>query len=339
MAGAMGRGSDLPSIRSAMIPVLRACNVALVHLLLVWGSVGCSDPGYQGRSSNSWIDDLRGGTLDQRQDAAIALGRVLELQPNSRKVVQALTAALRDSADAVRTMAASSLRRAGPHATAAIPFLGELLDDCQHADVRVRALRAIGDVGRHAPNDAMPFLTRGLRDSVPEVQIAALGAVSGLGGSGRPAVARVGQLALTGRKPVKLAAVDALTSIGVGDTLAAMTLVTAIQDSDAEIRGAAAIGLARLDARDARTIAALIVATEDPSAPVRGGAVYALGRLSESLAIPALRRALADADSSVRKEAQHAMTGFHRDGGRDQRAEPSAEERCRTGAARRSDRC
>lgn len=322
-----------------MTPILRACGLALVQLSLVGAAPGCADPGYQGRSSSSWIDDLRGGTLKQREDAAIALGRVLELQPNSRKVVQALTLALRDSADAVRTTAASSLRRAGPHATAAIPFLGELLDDCQHADVRVRALRAIGDVGRHAPNEAIPFLSRGLRDSVPEVQIAALSAISGLGASGRPALARVGQLVVRGRKPVKLAAVDALTSAGAGDTAAVTTLVAALQDSDAGIRGAAAIGLARLNARDDRMLAALTVATQDPSASVRGGAVYALGRLSETPDIPALRRALTDADSSVRKEAQHAIAGFHRDGGRDQLAEPSAEERCRTGAGRPSDRC
>ena len=72
---------------------LRTFNLALLPLLLVGASVACSDPGYQGRSSSVWIDDLNDGTPNERQDAAIALGKVLELQPNSKKVVQALTAA------------------------------------------------------------------------------------------------------------------------------------------------------------------------------------------------------------------------------------------------------
>ena len=64
----------------------------------------------------------------------------------------------------------------------------------------------------------------------------------------------------------------------------------------------------------------------DPNARVRVAAVTALGLLGDRANRPAPRQALADADATVRREAEHALSALHRrHGGEDTERHPLPE--------------
>jgi HEAT repeat protein len=280
------------------------------------------DPGYKGRSSADWIRDLTAGTATQRVDAAFALGHVLEMRPNSRQVTRALVGALRDTVDDVRVAAATGLRSAGSEATAAIPLLAGLLADTAHAEVRVRGVSVLGDLGRNAPAEATELLRDGLHDPAPEVRAAAALAIRGLGEGGRGAVPDLIVSAKDPIEAVRLASVDALASAGVRLGSVTQALVAALSDTSSSVRRAAAIGLTRVMTASPQVTGALITVAHDRSTAVRVAAVYALGMIGDPAADGTLRGALADCDSTVRQEAAHALTAFHRRGGRDPVVEP-----------------
>jgi len=292
-------------------------------MMLANGALACtSDPGYKGRSSTEWIGDLESGNASQRIDAAFALGNVLKMQPKSRTVTRALIGALRDTADDVRVAAATGLRSAGSQATEAIPLLADLLADSAHAEVRVRAVSVLGDLGRNAPAEATELLRKGLRDPAPEVRASAAQAIRGLGQGARAALP---DLTVSARDPiaaVKLASIDALASVGVGVGIVTQALVAALSDTASSVRRAAALGLIRVTTASPQVTSALITTAHDQSTAVRVAAVYALGMTADPAANATLRGALADRDSTVRQEAAHALAAFHQRGGRDPVEEP-----------------
>ena len=285
-------------------------------------ATGCSDPGYKGRSSDQWIATLKTGSTTERVDAVFALGHVLEVAPGSRKVTRALVSALRDTADDVRVAAATGLRRAGPLAVRAIPLLGDLLADTAHADVRERAAVALGDVGRNAPQQATELLRRGMADQSPSVRTAAARALGGLGGGARAAIPELIEAAKAGDPQLRLASIDALARIGMRTRMVTETFVAALRDSSADVRRAAALGVDRVMTASPELVDALIVAARDRNSRVRVAAVYALGMIGDTTANGALREALSDGDSTVRREAAHALSAFHQTGGRDSLREP-----------------
>lgn len=287
------------------------------------GAFACtSDPGYKGRSSPEWIDQLAHGTPDARVDAAYALAHVLEMQPDSRRVVRALVGALRDTVDDVRVAAAVAMRGAGTRAVGAIPLLAELLADSCHREVRARAVSVLGDIGRHAPQQATELLRGALGDPVPENRANAARALGNLGPGARGAVADLTGATRDRDAAVRLASLEALARIGVRTNPVIKAFLGALTDSSTAIRRAAAMGAARVAGTNGEVVNALMSAARDRSAWVRVAAVYSLGMAGDTTARDALRRALADPDSGVRREAAHALDGFHRRGGEDTVPEP-----------------
>ena len=141
-----------------------------------------ADPGYGGRTSADWVRQLSDPDEVQRQRAALALGEVLEIQPNSPRVVDALVRALRDTVDGVREMAGVALNAPGVRVDAAMPVLAELLADSAHSHTREHGAMIIGAFGsRAAP--AVPALVRALGDPVAEVRAAAAEAIGRVGPS------------------------------------------------------------------------------------------------------------------------------------------------------------
>ena len=97
------------------ITSLRA--VAVVYCVTL--VAGCeADPGHGGRASREWIEQLRQGDAKEREDAAVALGNVLAVNPKLERPVTALVAALADTIDAVRVAASSALAQPGVIAAA-----------------------------------------------------------------------------------------------------------------------------------------------------------------------------------------------------------------------------
>lgn len=84
-----------------------------------------------------------------------------------------------------------------------------------------------------------------------------------------------------------------------GDVIA--PLLKALSDADPQVREKAAIGLSFR--RDPRIMAPLLGAIEDPDAQVREKAAIALGASGDMRAADALRKAMGDPDSQVREKA------------------------------------
>ena len=88
--------------------------------------------------------------------------------------------------------------------------------------------------------------------------------------------------------------------------------LAAITDTDPYLRRSAAFALGTLASKSAATRQALDKALDDPEAQVRQNAAFALGQFAEA-ALPSLRKALADADSFVKRDAA-SVIGNMRDG-------------------------
>lgn len=320
-----------------------------VCVLLALGACN-ADPGYRGRSSDEWIAQLAEHDAARRVDAALALGKVLSIQPNASRVISALVVALADTSDDVRLTAAGGLRnaaRGGARVQAilardAVPGIVALLADFQHVAVRRDAARILGTLGATAESRAVDPLGRALRDPTPEVRREAARALTGLGDLPRSAVSRLLDASHDTDPEVRRIVLAALASSVEPANVVGSALVRGLSDSTGAVREAVATGLGQRSPSGVRAleapatssmapILALRRAIRDSAWAVRLAAVTSLGLIDDATGRPDIERALADPDSAVRREAAHALTALHRRGGRDPSLpEPSLIELCRS---------
>jgi HEAT repeat protein len=321
-------------------------------IALVFGA-GChTDPGYKGRPSEAWIAQLAEPGLDQRIEAATALGEVLRLQPNAPKVVTALVAALADTSDPVRVAAASAIRHAGRGGRRvreqlerdAVPAIAALLADSAHPAVRTQAVAVLRDFGPDAAPTSAPALAGALADPDPFVRRPAADALGALGEAARPVVQRIIAATRDADFRVRRAAARALALVGGPPATVGPALAAALRDTVELVREAAAEGMGERGADGLREwtapsagdpLGALrAVATRDQNPRVRIAAVTALGLLGDAGSRRALRQARTDSDPTVRREAEHALSAVHRRGGEDVEGdalpEPSRVEVCKS---------
>ena len=297
-----------------------------------------ADPGYKGRTSSEWIAQLHDGSPPAREDAAMALGRVLAINPRLKPPITALVSALADTSDGVRVAASLALSQPGVSTVDALPGLAHMLEDSAHAAVRVRGVRALGRLlsSSNVTERARVLATvlPAYRDTDADVREAVAGAL----GQARSVDTLAAELqrALTAlvTDPSSRTRARAVEALGATSSpVRREALRVALRDSSAAVRLAAITGLTR------DTIALVALQTEilqvmtDPSARVRLAAVGAFSAhptATDQATTAALRARLTDPDSAVRTEAAHALTQFHARGGRDPRsAEPSQLERCK----------
>ena len=298
------------------------CLSALLALILV----ACStDPGYQGRPSEEWIRQLSDTNRIQRERAATALGHVLDIQPNSTKVVDALVKALRDTADEVQEAAALALSSSQVRGEVAIPALIKLLSDSAHSHAREHGASIIGEFGPRAAI-AVPHLIRNLEDPVASVRAAAVVALDRIGPQAAGAVEALARRARDPNPYVRVKAIQALTRLRPPLGLIIPLLDTALRDDGADVRAAAAYALAdRIRNANGVTLpdssAAIIEtavlpnlvgAVSDEAAEVRRAALTALRELGPraASALPVVRRARSDADPTVRAAATSATASL-----------------------------
>ena len=304
-----------------------AARFTSATLVLVRGAVAiaaivaCSvDPSYQGRSSSDWIGLLSDPDPAERERAAYALGRILAIQPDSRRVVGALVTAVRDTADSVREAAAGALATPGVRAEEAMPYVVELLADSAHAHVREHAAMIIGAFGARAAS-AVPALVRALDDPVPQVRAAAAGALRRIGPAASAAAPALGAHMNDPHVPVRLELVRSIPEIRATGSVAVRLLAPALRDPHPEVRAASARALGdvtttadgQLDSARADAVLEvlpdLLLALDDDEPAVRGNAAFAIGQLGPraSRALDALRRLKRDDDPSVRAGAARAI--------------------------------
>ena len=317
--------------------VLRCTRLATVLCCMVVGACA-ADPGFGGRTSAEWIAQLGADNPREREDAALALGRVLERNPRLRAPVEALVRALADTADAVRLAASRALRQPGIRATDAVSGLEGMLQDSAHAEVRVHALRTLAALLPHVRDSATRIRIVGQlsalhRDTSPSVRVAAAMAWArdSSGSIGRAEVqTSLTELARDATEEARREAIAALAMAGTPSTLDVVR--RALEDSSRSVRAAAVAGLSRAGAAARYAIPELVRALSDTAAGVRFAAVKALDKLAvpRSPAVnAAFRVAAQDADSTVRQEAVHALATFHARGGTHSPREPTQAERCR----------
>jgi HEAT repeat protein len=181
-----------------------------------------------------------------------ALDVLAVLGPASSPAMPALTQALSDSDRFVRWSAVRTIGAIGsPAARAALPGLTMLLED-EDLDVRKAAADAIKRLNPAASGNspggtrtssntrtALPALIRSVRAADPEMRVAAIQTLRGMGNDMKPAVPAMREALADSDARVRQAAAEALGALGPLARDAADELRTAMSDSSPDVREAA----------------------------------------------------------------------------------------------------
>jgi HEAT repeat protein/beta-lactamase regulating signal transducer with metallopeptidase domain len=233
---------------------------------------------------------LKDSDKDVRETAMHAL-----VQMRDPSIFDPLVLALKDSSPDVREQAAFGLGQLRDR-RAVEPLVAALKDD--HADVREQAAFALGQLRDRA---AIPGLSAALKDVAPDVREQAIFA---LGQFRDPATLEGLSLGLRDANgDVREQAAFALGQLR--DRRAMEPLISALKDSDADVREQAAFALGQL--RDRGAVEALVIALKDSAADVREQAAFALGQIRDPRAIDGLTTALKDPQAAVRQQAAFAL--------------------------------
>jgi len=94
-----------------------------------------------------------------------------------------------------------------------------------------------------------------------------------------------------------------LAKHGEAAAVALPALIDSLRHADVDVRQSAAVAIGKIGPAAGDAIPALTLALGDAEWPVRRAAVQALGEIGDPAALPAVRAALSDRDSLVRKAA------------------------------------
>ena len=236
------------------------------------------------------ILDLKYGTPDYREEAAISLGEIRD-----SKGVDPLIEALKDEDEVVRGWAAWSLGEIGD-LNAVDPLIKALKDEDEW--VRAEAASALGNIG---DSKAFDPLIVALND---EDEVVRGRAASALGNIGDPKA--VDPLIVALKDDDRVVRWEAASALGnIGDPKAVDPLIVALKDDDSVLRWEAASALGNIG--DPKAVDPLIVALKDDDWAVRMRAAEALGNIGDPKAVDPLIVALRDDNSIVRRWAASAL--------------------------------
>ena len=297
---------------------------------------GCgADPGYQGRSSDDWIEGLRAPDSRRRVEAADALGKILLINPGSHDVVDALSVAVTDTSDEVRLAAATALTAEGVDPLGALGGFHALLHDSAHASVREEMAFLVGTLGPERGRMLISPLSESLSDPDAGVRAAAVESLGMLGPATASETNAIAKLASDTDPGVRRAALQSLLNLRAPANVTLMATRPALGDSSPPVRAAAAYALWQLGRAAEPAIPELMIALNDKSPNVRTAAAFALGGIgpAASRAKSALNRLLTDTAKSVASQAADALAAID---GRPVKpkpyTEPTMQERCPPGS-------
>ncbi|MCP4676557.1 MAG: HEAT repeat domain-containing protein [Deltaproteobacteria bacterium] len=246
---------------------------------------------------------LARGELAQRKDAALVLGMMMETrgipETDREVVINALLAALADRNNAVRLEAFDALCRIGPDA---FPWLvGGLSSD--HPKIRAGCAAAISRLGPGA-EQATSYIVPLLKDRESEVRIEAARALGEIASQPETVLPALLDAAHSENEDERKTAIIAMARFGKPSV---PYLSNALFDQDPEIRVDAARGLAALKIGETVAIPALVKAVCQGDAKLRQAAAEALEAFGVN-AINSLGEVLADKSNDAKARALAART-------------------------------
>ena len=254
------------------------------------------------RDDPASVTDAAGVVPDENraQDPPDAPQRQAVQQSGERdSAIGALADALRDPVPSVRQAAAEAL--GSTKDSVAVRALMEVLRSDESPPVRRAAAWSLGEIG---DAQAIPALTEALaRDRDTEVR---KNAASALGDIDNPRATPALMTALErdAEASVRIEAAEALASIE--DPAAIDVLIRVLdRDDDPGVRRAVIEAIDNMEG--ARAVPAVSRALRDANAEVRRAAAEALGSMDDNDAVPPLMAVARDADNEVRRAVIHAL--------------------------------
>ncbi len=289
-----------------------------------------------------WQRVLHEGLADPAPEVRIAAIRALENAPFPKAQRLAfLTEALSADEALVRLQAAQGLGALGEDAAPAVPtLLASTQGPSASEGYRLAVITTFGQMGA-AAQEALDFLIASLDPAQSEtIRVGSLRTLARLGASAKQALAQINPLLNQGSPEIRRAALAAYAAIENTPENLIPVLLEALKDPSPEVRAPVIAGLGNLgsDAMSAAPALVDLVASEpDRSAALdalreirpqdvdlclrllesedAGARLLAcdrLGRLYDKKAIPALRNALRDRYSFVRRRAREALERIER---------------------------
>jgi HEAT repeat protein len=259
------------------------------------------------------LDALTAALRDERprvrRGAALALGR---LRPVAPTAAENLTAALADPEPQVQVAALDSLGRLGPQARPALERVRVLLREGA-LEPRLTAMQARFEIG---PRDEqlLDELTSLVDDAEPRVQVRAIESIRRLGSLGGKSLPAVIKRLDSPDAEVRLAAAGLIGSLGrsAGDAVPALQAL--LSDKSPELRAVVAETLGQIGVAAQPALEALVRLLEDDEVKVRAAATLALAGLElepEQIRVHLARR-LSDSQTEVREAALAGIRKFRR---------------------------
>jgi RNA polymerase sigma factor (sigma-70 family) len=203
-----------------------------------------------------------------------------DLLDQVRVAVPGLIALLSHKDVRIRLAAIYALETMETEAASAAEAIAKCLDDA-NPFVRWGAARALGKMAPKGATAAVPALAKHLEDENNDVRVTAIAALERFGPAATEAVPLlVGELNRTKDVAMQQQLIRALSAMGKEAGQAVPALITALKDSDQQVRVAAARALGKLGATAKPARPALLETLKDKDAEVRQAAAEAL------LAIP-----------------------------------------------------
>jgi HEAT repeat protein len=205
-----------------------------------------------GRSTRSWMRDLRSPEPQTRREAISALGTIGD---NAREAVPALAKILVEDPDPGARIEAGLALTKMDSATEAVPELAQALVEDEEPLVRMNAARALLRLGEEA-KPAVPELIKALKDkandtnanafhaTIQEVVAVALGKATAGTNEGVPALTEALKAART--IPGRKALARALGDVGPAAQAAVPPLQALLEDDNAYVREAARDALEKI---------------------------------------------------------------------------------------------
>jgi HEAT repeat protein len=266
------------------------------------------------RTDQVVLKALLQGLRDRNADVRVGVAESFRrMKDKPQPAIPAFLKALKDEDCRVRASAACSVAQTVEPKVAAAAILESLKGfqdapspDLEHVTALSQTAGALAGVG--AP--AVPYLVKALSDAdkrVREGAVEALGSVAPITPDVLEAVPTITRLLRDKETDVRLAACGTLFLLGDEASLAVPDLVSLLGDENAQIRGEAALALSNMGAAAAPAVPSLIKATKDRNLAVRRAAILALKGTGPDAkaAVPALIEALKRED--VRLHAMAAL--------------------------------